>query len=250
VEFCLLASGSSGNALHVRSGTSSILVDCGMSYRALVARFEDAGLNYRPPDGVLLTHEHTDHVSGAPVIAKKGVALYVNAATRGRAALPPAVSVSLFEADVPFDVGVFEVTAFSLPHDAADPVGFTISDGSSKLGIATDLGSLNLEVLAALSGCDAVVIESNHDSQMLAAGPYPPMLKRRVAGSEGHLSNSDAASLLDGVRHRRLAHVALAHLSRVNNTPELTLESAVRVLGPGTGLSLGWQYRAGEIVVI
>jgi phosphoribosyl 1,2-cyclic phosphodiesterase len=151
----------------------------------------------------------------------------------------------------PFVVGCLKILPFALPHDAAETVGFRVSDGSARAGFATDLGSLTLEVLEGLSGCDAVVLESNHDEAMLLGGPYPPFLKRRVNGPDGHLSNSDAAELIRCVCHDGLRHLALAHLSRTNNTPELPLEAARRALGArasGVEISLGWQDRAGEVI--
>jgi phosphoribosyl 1,2-cyclic phosphodiesterase len=151
----------------------------------------------------------------------------------------------------PFRIGCLELLPFPLPHDASETVGFKVSDGRVRAGFATDLGSINMDVLEGLSGCEVVVLESNHDEMMLMAGPYPPSLKRRVRSPRGHLSNDDAAELIRCISHDGLKHLALAHISRTNNTPQLPLEAAREALGARARrveVSLGWQDRIGEII--
>ena len=207
---------------------------------------------------MLISHEHNDHVRGAAAVARRyGPRFYANSSTCIAAGLTgrlhTAAALEEFETGVPFRAGDLEITAFPLPHDAAGTVGFTVSDGRVKVGFATDLGSVTMEVIGGLSECDAVIIESNHDEAMLLAGPYPAMLKRRVHGPEGHLSNVDAAELISCVRHSRLKHLVLAHMSRTNNTPALGLESAKAALGrrcSDVAVSLGRQDRPCKVIRI
>jgi phosphoribosyl 1,2-cyclic phosphodiesterase len=241
----------------VRSGGTAILIDAGISLKDLARRLSSIGVGIEELDALVLTHEHGDHVRGAIALCRRrGLRVHAGRTTSGRAGLSGALRPEMvvhFTPGVPFEVGCLEVLPFAVPHDAAETVGFRVSDGSVRAGLATDLGSLTLEVLEGLSGCDVVVLESNHDEAMLLDGPYPPFLKRRVNGPNGHLSNADAAELIRCVCHDGLRHLALAHLSRTNNKPDLPLEAARLALGaraPGVQLSLGWQERTGEFIRI
>jgi phosphoribosyl 1,2-cyclic phosphodiesterase len=241
----------------VRSGGTAILIDAGISLKDLARRLSSIGVGIEELDALVLTHEHGDHVRGAIALCRRrGLRVHAGRTTSGRAGLSGALRPEMvvhFAPGVPFEVGCLEVLPFAVPHDAAETVGFRVSDGKARAGLATDLGSLTLEVLEGLSGCDVVVLESNHDEAMLLDGPYPPFLKRRVNGPNGHLSNADAAELIRCVCHDGLRHLALAHLSRTNNKPDLPLEAARLALGaraPGVQLSLGWQERAGEFIRI
>jgi len=161
--------------------------------------------------------------------------------------------IETLTADAPFASGRLKVSPFPVPHDAAEPLGFTVTDGAVKVGVATDLGSQTLDVLVGLADCDVVILESNHDSEMLVEGPYPLSVKQRVASPLGHLSNADAADLIRAVLHSGLRHLVLAHLSETNNDPAITLESARKALGrkgAGVEISLGWQHRVGEMIVL
>lgn len=249
----MLASGSGGNSTLVRSGSTAIIVDCGISCRELGRRLDLVDAAAENLSAILLTHDHADHVRGVAVASRRlGAPVYANRDTSRRASPghggPP---LQIFDTARPFEVGAFIVTPFAVPHDTSDPVGFTISDGTARLGVATDLGSVTLEVLSGLSGCDAVIVESNHDRGMLLEGPYPWHLKRRVDGPTGHLSNDDAATIIESVRHGGLRHVVLAHLSRTNNEPELSIRSAQRALGLMSGrvhVSVGRHDRPGELI--
>lgn len=237
IEICVLASGSDGNSIYVRSGSSAVLVDCGISCRELMRRLACAGAGGECLSAILLTHDHSDHLRGVGVTSRRlGIPIFANRQTARKASAgqgaPPVV---VFETGGAFEVGELRVAPFAVPHDAPDPVGFTISDGRMKVGIATDLGSITLEVLSGLEGCDAVILESNHDRDMLMDGPYPWHLKKRVDGPSGHLSNDDAATIIESVRHRGLKALVLAHLSRTNNDPGLTVSSATRALGRSAG---------------
>ncbi len=239
----------------MRSGTTTILIDAGISLKDLSRRLSGTGARIEELNAVVLTHEHVDHVRGAVTVSRRlGLPVHAGRATSRRVGLLSALgrdSVVDLRAGEPFRIGCMEVVPFALPHDAADTVGFKVSDGRVKAGFATDLGSLNMDVLEGLSGCDVVVLESNHDEAMLLEGSYPPFLKRRVNSPQGHLSNADAAELIRCISHDGLKHLALAHLSRTNNMPELPLEAARRALGARASLvevSLGWQDRIGEVI--
>lgn len=257
IDICMLASGSGGNATYVRSGDTSILIDAGISLKELARRMAGAGVSPETLDAVIISHGHSDHVNGVQVLCRKyGIPVFANRGTLSEAPAFGGVPRGLacrFTTGARVDVGDLSVVSFPVPHDAAEPVGFVVTDGRVKLCYATDLGSLTLEVLSSFSDCDAAVIESNHDETMLREGPYPEMLKRRVRGPLGHLSNDDAAELLRGIMHGGLRQVALAHLSRTNNRPEIPLDTITRALG-GSGtppeISLGWQDKASVLITI
>jgi phosphoribosyl 1,2-cyclic phosphodiesterase len=231
------------------------LIDAGISLKGLDRRLNDAGTGLQELDALVLSHEHVDHARGAIAVSRRlGLPVYASRAISAPLGLAAALgrdSVIDLHADEPFRIGCLEVVPFSLPHDAADTVGFKVSDGRARAGFATDLGSVNLDVLEGLSGCDVVVLESNHDEAMLLEGPYPPHLKRRVNSRRGHLSNADAAELVRCISHDGLKHLALAHISRTNNSPELPLETARNALGARAShveVSLGWQDRIGNVI--
>jgi phosphoribosyl 1,2-cyclic phosphodiesterase len=253
----VLASGSAGNAALLRSGDTTVLIDAGISARELSRRLAASSLADARVDALLLSHEHNDHVRGAAAISRRmRCPVYANRATSSGAGLLRALESGAlvdFKTGYPFTVGCLEVTPFPLPHDAAETVGFTVWDGRVRAGFATDLGSLTFDVLAGLSGCDLVVLESNHDEAMLMEGPYPEFLKQRVSSRYGHLSNSDAAQLAHSLVHEGMRHLVLAHLSRTNNLPDLPLEAVRGALGPRcskVSVTLGWQYRAGELITL
>lgn len=206
---------------------------------------------------MVISHGHRDHVNGVPVLCRRlGIPAFASSVTAWETGLPGAVGEGLcssFQTGSGFDVGGLRVIPFAVPHDSADPSGFVISDGEVRAGFATDLGSLTLEVQSSLAGCDALILESNHDEVMLKEGPYPAVLKKRVKGPRGHLSNDDAAELLQSVAHRGLRQLVLAHLSTTNNKPELPLETAGKALAgraPSVEISLGWQDRPGLVIKI
>jgi phosphoribosyl 1,2-cyclic phosphodiesterase len=220
---------------------------------------DSCGLDVESLDAVLVSHGHSDHTNGIPVLSRrKGVPVFLNAGAAAETGLAGAVAdrTREFCTGRRFDVGELSVSSFALSHDAQDTVGFVISDGRVAAGFATDLGCVTLEVQGGLSGCDLCVLEFNHDEAMLMSGPYPPFLKKRVRSALGHLSNDEAAELLAGIAHRDMRHLVLAHLSRTNNTPEIPLETARRVVGSlgarasSIRISLGWQDRPGEVISI
>jgi len=251
----VLSSGSGGNAAYISSGKSALLIDSGLSCRELSRRLAQIGAAPDSIDAIAITHEHIDHVAGVlPLSSRYEIPVHASAGTIAGSPLHSRPGrIENLTADVPFTAGCLEVVPFPVPHDAAEPVGFTVTDGAVKVGVATDLGSQTLEVLVGLADSDVVVLESNHDSEMLIEGPYPWFVKQRIASPIGHLSNADAADLIRAVRHAGLRHLVLAHLSETNNDPAITLESARRALGrkgAGVEISLGWQHRVGDVIVL
>lgn len=229
MRLTVLGSGSGGNCTLLSNKTTCLLVDAGFGSRGLKRRIKEAGLTLDRIDGILLTHGHSDHVSGVSSLLKEfaGTKVYMNAGTREEV---PALGIvenwEEFESERQFTVGEFIVEAFDVPHDAAQPVGFSISSNGFSGVIATDLGELNPTIENHLEGCQWMVLESNHDEELLKIGPYPWELKRRVLGRNGHLSNR---ALGDFLRHRfdgSATHLFLAHLSRQNNEPQLAFSAA------------------------
>ena len=232
----------------VEAGDVRVLVDHGISTRRLSMRLDQLGVKPESIDAVIVTHEHTDHVAGLRVWRKRfGTPLFVNRPTSRavggiRRADGP---VCFFTTGNRFDVGELSVYPFPVSHDALDPVGLVFEWKGRRIGMATDLGRATELVRRRLEGADVVVIESNHDPEMLLNGPYPWPVKERIRRNHGHMSNAQAAALLRRLAHPGLKAVLLAHLSRRNNLPELALNSAREALGRGTSAEvlLGWQDR-------
>ena len=245
MRFASLGSGSEGNGLIVEAaaGTavSRILLDCGFGLKETVRRLARLGLDADALDGILVTHEHGDHIGGVARLARQhGIPVWMTHGTL--AAATPMLSaqsgrgtegldIRLIEQHQRFAIGAVEITPFPVPHDAREPAQYVFGDGARRLGVLTDLGSVTAHVKATLSGCDALVLECNHDRAMLADGPYPERLKARVGGRFGHLDNGQAATLLADVMHGGLRHVIAAHLSRQNNTTELARMALAGALG-------------------
>jgi len=235
MEFCVLASGSKGNCTYVASGGTAILIDVGLSARETANRLHEAKIDPGTLQAVLFSHDHTDHFKGVEVFSKKypSVRLLANEGTASGidCVFPRArLTWEIFETATTFGIGDLRIEAFSLPHDASDPVGFIISDGRSSLGIVTDFGYSSPLVCNKLSKCDALILESNHDYEMLMASDRPWSLKARVAGRSGHLSNDDAADLLKRASPQRLRLLLLAHISQECNTHKLAHDTMRRTL--------------------
>lgn len=234
LHFCLLGSGSSGNAALVFSGKSKILLDCGFSYVQLQARAEQAGVSLENIQGVFITHEHGDHVAGLGVFCRRtGVTAYMTPDTFTN--LPAAVgkipNVELMEAGSVVTLGDLDVMSYSVSHDAADPVSYIIQSQGTKLGFATDLGHCSHLVRARLAGCHALILESNYCPELLRKGGYPPQVQQRIRGRSGHLSNHDMTELLAGLLHDTLHLVILVHISENNNSPDLVHRMAKTTVG-------------------
>ncbi len=241
VSVSILASGSRGNCAVVASSTTRILVDAGISCRETFKRIKASGEDPRALSAILITHEHADHVYGLATLTRKlGIPLFMTGATHQAWAKairdatgerPEVGQLELFASGRNFQVGDISVTPFTIPHDAADPVGFTFRAEGVKIGLATDLGYIPASVRNHLQGCDLLVIESNHDVEMLRVGPYPWMVKQRVMSRVGHLSNDALAEFFSGDYDGSATYVVLAHLSEHNNLPELARKAAEKALG-------------------
>lgn len=231
MRFASLGSGSRGNALVVEAGRTRILLDCGFGPRNLAARLARVGLLPEDIDAIVVTHEHADHVGGVAACARRyGLDVFLTHGTLGAAPMAD-VGVTVIDSHASFAVGDLELNPFPVPHDAREPAQFVFSDGACRLGVLTDAGCVTPHMVEMLSGCQALVLECNHDAAMLAGGRYPPHLKRRIAGRFGHLDNAAAADLLAQVDRSMLRHVVAAHLSQENNTPALATAALAAVLG-------------------
>ena len=241
VSVSVLASGSRGNSTIVSTSRTRILVDAGISCRETVKRMRAQGEDPRSLSAILITHEHSDHVYGLAVLARKfQVPVFMTGATHQAWArslrdeageLPQLARLEFFSAGRGFQVGDISITPFTIPHDAADPVGVTLRADGIKVGIATDLGYMPPNVCDQLRGCDILVIESNHDLEMLRGGPYPWSVKQRVGSQTGHLSNDKLAKFLCTEYDGNASYIVLAHLSELNNHPELARVTAEKALG-------------------
>jgi phosphoribosyl 1,2-cyclic phosphodiesterase len=232
-----LGSGSSGNAIVLECGASRILIDCGFGPRAIAVRLRTLGIAPESISALLMTHEHIDHAQGAerahkkyrwPVYASAGTLLALpDIEARWRRPIAPGVPVA---------IDGFTIEAIAVPHDAASCFAFTVTAAGSgaRVGVAHDLGAVPDELYGSFARCDALLLEANHDAEMLRTGPYTPALQERVRGGRGHLSNAQGAALAASVTHPGLRAISLLHLSAVNNTPELAeqaVTAAVRRAG-------------------
>lgn len=231
LRFALLGSGSRGNATVVEGGGVRVLVDCGFAVRELESRAQGIGMDPGSLAGILVTHEHGDHIGGVARLARAHkVPVYL---TRGTAAAREdwaGCTLTYISPHAAFSIGALDVQPFPVPHDAREPCQFVFAHGGRKLGIVSDLGRGTPHVARSLDACDALLLECNHDPDMLARGPYPDSLKRRVGGDWGHLSNAQAGDLLRGIDRGRLRTLVLTHLSEQNNTPELARAAACEAL--------------------
>jgi phosphoribosyl 1,2-cyclic phosphodiesterase len=237
VRFALLGSGSEGNGLVVEAGATRLMLDCGFGVRDTVARLERIGVDPAGLAGIVVTHEHSDHADGVfPLARRFGLPVWMTWGTFSaiRWTEPDAgrqVEIRLVDPDSSFAAGDLEVRPLTVPHDAREPVQYVFGDGARRLGVLTDTGSPTAHIQASLSGCEALVLECNHDLDMLMGGEYPASLKARIAGRWGHLDNAVSASILSALDRSRLKHVVAAHLSRKNNTPALARAALAGVLG-------------------
>jgi phosphoribosyl 1,2-cyclic phosphodiesterase len=239
LSVCILGSGSRGNAIYVSDGATSILIDAGFSAREIDRRMRHRGLDPAGLSAILLTHEHTDHVRGVErLVRRHRLPVYLTAGTRQEAAsLHELPEIYSFACGSEFRINTLAIHPFSISHDARDPAGFTIGANGSRIGIATDLGCVTALVREHLRGCRMLIVEANHDVDMLRDGPYPWFLKQRIRSRTGHLSNQESCRLLDEILHSGLEQVVLAHLSETNNTPEKALAEIATILA-GTSIGL------------
>ena len=241
LRFASLGSGSKGNCLVAEADGTRVLLDCGLAPRETEKRLANLGLAPADLSGILVTHEHDDHAGHAyafaalhrlPVCLTHGT----QAALAESGKVPDGVETRTIDGRTTFAFGGIEVRPYTVPHDAREPVQFLLSDGASRLGVLTDIGASTAHVEATLSGCDALVLECNHDLDMLWAGDYPKWLKERISGPFGHLDNGSSGRLLAALDRSRLKHVIAAHLSQQNNRPQL----ARAALAQAMGCEAGW----------
>lgn len=232
MRFVSIASGSSGNCIYVGTESTHILVDAGISNKWIEQGLNEIGLKGSDLDGIVITHEHSDHVKGLGILARKhGVPIYATKETLeeiGEMKYLGEYPKELFHPvlpDVEFHVGDMEIKPFSIDHDAANPVAYRVKSGRKSVAVATDMGHFDQYIIEHLQGLDALLLESNHDVRMLETGPYPYYLKRRILSDHGHLSNDNAGRLLNYILHDNMKHIFLGHLSKENNYEELARET-------------------------
>ncbi|WP_374619814.1 MBL fold metallo-hydrolase [Pandoraea sp.] len=243
MRFASLGSGSEGNALLVEASegasTTRILLDCGFSMREVERRLSARSIDVASLDAIVITHEHADHIGSALSLTRKyqiplimswgtGQAVKVHATLKADG---DDARVRWCRADERFAVGAIELYPYTVPHDAREPLQFVFSDGARRLGVLTDAGCPTAHLIAALGGCDALVLECNHDRNMLANSKYPASLKARIGGTYGHLANDAAAEILGAIDRVKLQRVICAHLSEQNNTAELAMAAMSGVIG-------------------
>ncbi|HYD33936.1 MAG TPA: MBL fold metallo-hydrolase [Methylophilaceae bacterium] len=226
MRFASLGSGSSGNSLVVEASATRILIDCGFGLREVMQRILRLGIQPEQISGILVTHEHDDHAGGVFRFANKfriPVWLTYGTFTMSQRYLPSRCDfrVNIIDSHEAFNVGDLHIQPFPVPHDAREPVQYVMSDGQRRLGILTDTGTSTPHIETMLNGCDGLVLECNHDLDMLMNGPYAQPLKKRVSSRLGHLDNQTSASLLSRLDNSRLKHLLAAHLSAQNNSPHL-----------------------------
>lgn len=253
MRLCLLGSGSSGNCVYIGDGGGALLLDAGFSAKETLGRMNAAGLDPATVKAIVISHEHGDHVRGAgPLSRKLGVPVYMNEPTHGKIknVIGKTPGVEIFETGQAFSVNGLSVTPFSISHDGADPCAFVLGDGNRRAAVLTDVGHVTRLVEERVRDVDYLVVEANHDYEMLMAGPYPWPLKQRVASRLGHLSNEACATFLEGFAHANLQGVALAHISRTNNNADLVRLMAGDTLGGGAPFIVASQDAPTQVVTV
>lgn len=236
MRFASLGSGSAGNALVAEAGATRVMLDCGFSIRETEQRLARLGLTPGQLSGILVTHEHDDHAGGVfRLAAKYRLTVWITHGTLRAAQryVPNGYDAPtvIIDSHTPFSAGDIEIHPFPVPHDAGEPVQYVLHDGARKLGVLTDTGSSTPHIETMLSACHALVLECNHDLDMLMNGPYAWPLKQRVHSRYGHLDNQTSAELLSRLDNSQLQHIIAAHLSEKNNTPELAVDALATALG-------------------
>jgi phosphoribosyl 1,2-cyclic phosphodiesterase len=262
INFFTIASGSSGNSVFVSTARAKILIDAGLSGRTIESGLRGNGINCAEIDAIFITHEHTDHIKGAGVLSRRyNMPIYATAGTweyinslqaMGKIA---GKNKMLITPDAPISFEDMEIMPFAVPHDANQPVGYTIKSGGHKIAIATDLGHVSDNVAKNIYEADVILIESNHDLTMLENGPYPAHLKRRILSDTGHLSNVSCGRFLADIFSPKTKHIFLGHLSEENNRPILAYETVKNILlsnkidaDGSVGLYLADRHRPGSML--
>ncbi len=248
MKICILASGSSGNSIYVESHGIALLIDQGISNKEFISRMSARGLDEKKIKGILVSHEHNDHISGVGVTSRElGVPIYLTSGTLKKMGkiLNGDEQINTIEGGVSFKIGSMEIQPYSVSHDALDPVQFCIMSGRKKVAVATDLGFVSTLVTQRIKGSDLLVIESNYDSEMLSKSSYSWELKQRINGRRGHLSNRNAADIIFNVTQNGTPMIVLAHLSEENNSADIA-EKTVRELFEKYDKKLGFLLAASQ----
>ena len=261
LKVCILASGSRGNCAYIASETTAILVDAGISRKKILQRMEDIGESVDALQGICVSHEHSDHIGGLSVLTRHhDIPLYANRGTVEATLRDKKMADTkwnIFTNGCEFEIGDLTIEAFSVPHDAFDPVGYNITCGDVRIGVVTDIGVPTTLTRERLKNCNAVIIESNHDENLLKDSSRPWSLKQRILGRQGHLSNEQTADVLRDIAHPGLEHVFLAHLSEDCNSEELAVKTTKAALAEKGGehvevtlgypdkVSVTWQFQGG-----
>jgi phosphoribosyl 1,2-cyclic phosphodiesterase len=235
IRICSLSSGSSGNCIYVGSESTGLLVDCGVSGKEILEGLKNIGVCNTAIRGILVTHEHSDHTKGLGVVSRKlNVPLYANSKTwegfEGSIGAIKSENIKVFDTGKEFNINEINIKSFTIPHDASDPVGFSFMEGNKKVCIATDMGYFSEEVKSNIKGSDMVLLESNHDIEMVKVSQYPYFLKRRILSDVGHLSNEAAGKAVFELLETGVRKVLLGHLSKENNFPELAYQTVKGIL--------------------
>ena len=259
MEICILASGSKGNCIYIAGGGTALLIDAGLSAKETLRRLEIAGIEKNDIKSIIFTHDHTDHCKGARVLSKKLEAeLYANDCTQEIMKLKDKkleeIEFNTFDSANSFSIRNLNIEPFTVPHDAGDSVGFVLDDGKARIGIVTDIGFPTILVKEKLRGCDMIIIESNHDVQLLRQSDRPQSLIQRILGRSGHLSNEAAAEVITETASAKLKHIALFHLSEDCNSPRLARETAIEALNDiklgDIRVHVASQYEVSELIQI
>lgn len=254
LTFCSLASGSSGNCQLIASDKTKLLVDAGMSGKYIKSSLQSIDVKIEDINGILLTHEHSDHISGLGVLMRRyKMPLFVTEKTwrmtKDKIGEVDASQVYLYDDMKGIEIGEFWIEGIPISHDAIDPLCYVMTHRLGKIGIATDLGTVTEKVITSFKTCDLLMVESNHDEELLKTGPYPMVLKRRILSEYGHLSNEDAGFISrEIIEYGHAKHIILAHLSKENNFPDLAYETVRGILAekqiiPGKDVQLDLTYR-------
>ena len=235
IKLCSIASGSSGNCIYLGGEDTGLLVDAGISRKAILESLKGLDICFESIKALLVTHEHTDHIRSIGALSRKfDIPIYANGCTweamEGALGNIKSKNIKLFETDKEFQIDNITIKPFLIPHDAAEPVGFTFDIKGLKLGVATDLGTFDSNTAKNLQGSEFVMLESNHDEEMLKAGDYPYFLKRRIMGEFGHLSNESAGYAVCELVKSGVEKILLGHLSRENNFPQLAYETVKGII--------------------
>ena len=263
MRFCVLGSGSKGNSTFVEAGETRLLIDAGFSGKEIARRLAAIDVDPQSLSAIIITHEHSDHTRGAAILSRRfKLPILVNASTLAAAGevLSKPYELQEFVTGTSFTFRDFSIHPYRISHDAADPVGFVLTNGSIRMGYCTDTGVVSRLMQHRLSCCHGLVLESNHDPDLLRDGPYPLYLQQRVRSKQGHLTNDEAAQFLSDIMHQGLEHVVLSHLSETNNRPELA-QAAVKAKMesldqervadcPWPVISVADQDKVGEVIIL